>query len=183
MQYITIYVSKGMLDVNDLIYILEKNTTVKTIKNVNSSFLVLESTETSFINLSEIIKIYAIDNYLDLKVWISRQRFSLEYGLDLIQEIKIFETAIYDNNTLFLELIRQKKVDKLSFIKTILLENNLFETAKKYIENNMNMRLASEELYIHRNTLIQRLEKIEIITGLNIKQFISSFIIYTLITN
>ena len=42
----------------------------------------------------------------------------------------------------------------------------------------MNMSKAAKKLYIHRNTLIYRLQKIETITGLNIKSFDHCLLLY-----
>ena len=41
----------------------------------------------------------------------------------------------------------------------------------KFFENTMNVTQTAEQLYIHRNTLVYRLEKLEKATGLNIRNF------------
>lgn len=38
-------------------------------------------------------------------------------------------------------------------------------------ENDLNVSLAAEKLYMHRNTLIYRIKKIEKLTGLNVTKF------------
>ncbi len=50
-------------------------------------------------------------------------------------------------------------------------------TIKKFYENNLNVSEASRQLYIHRNTLIYRLEKIERQTGLDLKRFEDAIIL------
>lgn len=41
----------------------------------------------------------------------------------------------------------------------------------KFFENTMNVTQTADQLYIHRNTLVYRLEKLEKATGLNIRNF------------
>lgn len=44
-------------------------------------------------------------------------------------------------------------------------------TIQKFFENNLNVSETSRQLYVHRNTLVYRLEKIEKVTGLDIRTF------------
>ncbi len=54
----------------------------------------------------------------------------------------------------------------------IVLENEeLMLTAESVIENDLNLSETARKLYVHRNTLNYRLEKIEKATGLNIRRF------------
>jgi carbohydrate diacid regulator len=47
----------------------------------------------------------------------------------------------------------------------------LLETGDCFLKNNLNLSETAREMYIHRNTLTYRLEKIEKLTGLDIKKF------------
>ena len=44
-------------------------------------------------------------------------------------------------------------------------------TIQKFFENNLNVSETSRQLYIHRNTLVYRLDKIQKITGLDLRMF------------
>ncbi len=44
-------------------------------------------------------------------------------------------------------------------------------TINKFFENNLNVSETSRQLYVHRNTLVYRLEKLEKSTGLDIRVF------------
>lgn len=57
----------------------------------------------------------------------------------------------------------------------------LINTAEKLISCNLNISEAARNLYIHRNTLLYRLEKIKSFTGLDIKRFDDAFIFRTII--
>ena len=43
-------------------------------------------------------------------------------------------------------------------------------TINKFFENNLNVSETSRQLYVHRNTLVYRLEKLEKSTGLDIRK-------------
>lgn len=44
-------------------------------------------------------------------------------------------------------------------------------TIQKFFENNLNISETSRQLYVHRNTLVYRLDKIQKITGLDLRNF------------
>ena len=44
-------------------------------------------------------------------------------------------------------------------------------TINKFFENSLNVSETSRQLYIHRNTLVYRLEKIYKLTGLDLRKF------------
>ena len=51
------------------------------------------------------------------------------------------------------------------------LDQDTLETINKFFENNLNVSETSRKLYVHRNTLVYRLEKIKKITGLDLREF------------
>ncbi len=57
----------------------------------------------------------------------------------------------------------------------------MLETLLTYFESNLNMIHAAKKLYIHRNTLIQRLDKFTQMTGFDPRKFIDAHLIYNLI--
>lgn len=56
-------------------------------------------------------------------------------------------------------------------ISEVLLDNELVITALKFFQNNLNITETAKKLYIHRNTLIYRLNKILKITGYDLRVF------------
>lgn len=73
----------------------------------------------------------------------------------LLHHLKeISETSLYINN--YLERLRHYSEGK---------SNDLFHTLRVYLEQNGNAKNTAEELFIHRSTLLYRLEKIEEILG------------------
>ena len=57
----------------------------------------------------------------------------------------------------------------------------MIDTIKTYLEHNQNMMTASKELFIHRNTLMMRLDKFKEVTGFDVKTFYDGFLIYHLL--
>ena len=49
------------------------------------------------------------------------------------------------------------------------LDEDTLETINRFFENNLNVSETSRKLYVHRNTLVYRLEKIKKITGLDLR--------------
>ena len=44
-------------------------------------------------------------------------------------------------------------------------------TINKFFENNLNVSETARKLFVHRNTLVYRLEKIKKLTGLDLREF------------
>ena len=61
------------------------------------------------------------------------------------------------------EVFKKSSIDSLD-------QETLF-TINKFFENNLNVSETSRKLFVHRNTLVYRLEKIKKITGLDLRQF------------
>ena len=51
------------------------------------------------------------------------------------------------------------------------LDQETLFTIQKFFENNLNVSETSRKLFVHRNTLVYRLEKINKITGLDLREF------------
>ena len=61
------------------------------------------------------------------------------------------------------EIFKKSSIDCLD-------QETLF-TINKFFENNLNVSETSRKLFVHRNTLVYRLEKIKKLTGLDLRQF------------
>ena len=62
-----------------------------------------------------------------------------------------------------------KEVFKRGSIDT--LDQETLFTIQKFFENNLNVSETSRKLFVHRNTLVYRLEKIKKLTGLDLREF------------
>ena len=50
-------------------------------------------------------------------------------------------------------------------------DEEMSQTAEAFLESSLNVSETSRNLFMHRNTLMYRLDKIERVTGLNIRKF------------
>lgn len=55
--------------------------------------------------------------------------------------------------------------------KTIFQDEDMVNTAEEFFNNNLNVSETSRTLFMHRNTLMYRLDKIDRATGLNLRKF------------
>ena len=62
-----------------------------------------------------------------------------------------------------------KEVFKRGSIES--LDQETLFTIQRFFENNLNVSETSRKLFVHRNTLVYRLEKIKKITGLDLREF------------
>jgi carbohydrate diacid regulator len=51
------------------------------------------------------------------------------------------------------------------------LDDDTLEPINRFFENNLNVSETSRKMYVHRNTLVYRLEKIKKLTGLDLREF------------
>ena len=74
-----------------------------------------------------------------------------------------------------------KKVIDHKNIQMILNDPELMETIYAFFENNLNTSVTSSKTFMHRNTLNYRLDKVEKLTGLNLKLFEHAIVFKNLI--
>ncbi len=116
-----------------------------------------------------------ISNIKDLSASFKEAQIALEVGKVFDNEQPIISynhlgiaRLIYQLPTtlceMFLkEVFNQGSIDSLD-------EETLF-TIQRFFENNLNVSETSRGLFVHRNTLVYRLEKIKKLTGLDLREF------------
>ncbi len=116
-----------------------------------------------------------VENLKELARSFKEAQVALEVG-------KVFDTdktiVSYDNlgiarliyqlpttlcDTFLREVFKRGSIDSLD-------QETLF-TIQKFFENNLNVSETSRKLFVHRNTLVYRLEKIKKLTGLDLREF------------
>ena len=58
------------------------------------------------------------------------------------------------------------------------LDQETLYTINKFFENNLNVSETSRKLFVHRNTLVYRLEKIKKLTGLDLREFDHAIVLH-----
>ena len=117
----------------------------------------------------------AVDNIKDLAKSYKEAQVALEVGKVFDNEKPIVS---YDNlgiarliyqlpttlcDTFLREIFKQGSIASLD-------QETLF-TIQRFFENNLNVSETSRKLFVHRNTLVYRLEKIKKLTGLDLREF------------
>ena len=75
---------------------------------------------------------------------------------------------IYQLPTTLCEMFLKEIFKKGSIVG---LDHETLFTIQKFFENNLNVSETSRKLFVHRNTLVYRLEKIKKLTGLDLREF------------
>ena len=118
--------------------------TVKTIANLSVSFLQAQTALRMSENFNSKGEICSFKEFMLIKMLEDLPKYKLNEYLDSLMD---FST------------------------KEIFLDEEITSTAEEFIENSLNISETSRKLYLHRNTLTYRLDKIEKETGLNVRKF------------
>ncbi|WP_163215795.1 PucR family transcriptional regulator [Clostridium thermarum] len=115
-------------------------------------------------------KVYSID---DIKKAYNDAKECMELGrkFDVKGDIydynhMLFEKVVYNIDPRLKNELLESFKDKFS-----LFDNEMINTIEEFINSGLNISDASRKLYIHRNTLIYRLDKIHKDTGYDIRDF------------
>ena len=79
--------------------------------------------------------------------------------------VKLLEDLPKSRMREYLEQFRAESAEE------IFEDEEMTETAEAFLESSLNVSETSRNLFMHRNTLMYRLDKIERVTGLNIRKF------------
>ncbi len=116
-----------------------------------------------------------VDNLKDLARAYKEARISLEVGkvFDIEKPIMCYENLgigrlIYQLPTTLCEIFLGEVFKKGSLES---LDRETLMTVQSFFENNLNVSETSRKLFVHRNTLVYRLEKIRKLTGLDLREF------------
>lgn len=116
-----------------------------------------------------------VDNLKDLARAYKEARISLEVGkvFDIEKPIMSYENLgigrlIYQLPTTLCEIFLQE-VFKRGSLES--LDKETLMTVQSFFENNLNVSETSRKLFVHRNTLVYRLEKIRKLSGLDLREF------------
>lgn len=74
----------------------------------------------------------------------------------------------------------KKFIDKMLINFDVFNDDELIQTLNVFFKNSLNLSETSRELYIHRNTLVYRLDKIYRMTGLDPKKFDDAVLLKTI---
>lgn len=92
-----------------------------------------------------------------------------EKGVLFYKELGIYQLLFYiDDRERIAEYVNKYLCPVIEYDKKY--NQNLFETLREYLKNSQNLARTAQKLYIHRNTMIKRVEKLEDILGCSFKE-------------
>ena len=116
-----------------------------------------------------------VDKLKDLARAYKEARIALEVGkvFDFERPVMSYESLgigrlIYQLPTTLCEIFLSEVFKKGSLES---LDRETLMTVQSFFENNLNVSETSRKLFVHRNTLVYRLEKIRKLTGLDLREF------------
>ena len=117
----------------------------------------------------------AVDNLKDLARAYKEARIAFEVGkvFDIEKPVISYENLgigrlIYQLPTTLCEMFLSEVFKKGSLES---LDHETLMTVQCFFENNLNVSETSRKLFVHRNTLVYRLEKIRKLSGLDLREF------------
>ena len=152
---------------------VDKNVEIEELESYGRGILEAIATEygaKALIGISSVV-----DNLKDLARAYKEARISLEVGkvFDIEKPIMSYENLgigrlIYQLPTTLCDIFLGEVFKKGSLES---LDRETLMTVQSFFENNLNVSETSRKLFVHRNTLVYRLEKIRKLTGLDLREF------------
>ena len=152
---------------------IDENTELHTIEKYARSIIDTLASEHSIRALVGVSS--TVNNLKDLARAYKEARIALEVGkvFDIEKPVMCYENLgigrlIYQLPTTLCEIFLQEVFKKGSLES---LDQETLMTVQSFFENNLNVSETSRKLFVHRNTLVYRLEKIKKLTGLDLREF------------
>ena len=163
------------VDTNDIVLIKELKDTLKTEELENMARTILDTVHAD-IQLPAVVGLSTVAANIDeLNTSYKEAQTAIEVGKVFEEEKNILS---YDNLGIG-RLIYQLPIKLCElFLKEVFkkgdiaaLDDETILTINKFFENDLNVSETSRQLFVHRNTLVYRLEKIYKLTGLDLRKF------------
>ncbi len=160
---------------NDIVLVKELRS-ASDMRNIdNFAKMIVDTAETEFLVKATVGIGTVVSTVKDLARSFKDAQVALEVG-------KVFDTEkttinyeslgigrlIYQLPATLCEMFLQEVFKKGSFEA---LDQETLTTIQTFFENNLNVSETSRKLFVHRNTLVYRLEKIKKVTGLDLREF------------
>ncbi len=160
---------------NDIVLVKELRSATD-IRNIdNYAKMIVNTAETEFMVKATVGIGTVVNTVKDLARSFKDAQVALEVGkvFDTEKSTINYETLgigrlIYQLPTTLCEMFLQEVFKEGAFEA---LDQETLITIQTFFENNLNVSETSRKLFVHRNTLVYRLEKIKKVTGLDLREF------------
>ncbi len=117
-----------------------------------------------------------VQSIVNLSTSFMQATFAQQMAIEVNSHNRVHTYKEYIFVKMLEDLPKQKVKEYLSVLvdfsaKELFEDKEMINTAEEFLENSLNISETSRKLYLHRNTLTYRLDKIEKITGLDIRKF------------
>ena len=155
------------------------------LNSINNYYLIKHSFSND-VELKEAINSYLFDIEINIKVFFGQYENDATLEDELNVVTKYFNTSLIDVFYNIKSLLNENISHNLEDYKAVVLKDyfddyDMQNTLKVFFLNNMNVLKSSKELYVHRNTLINKLDRFKEKTGFDPKNFEDAYLIYSLI--
>lgn len=183
---------KGIKKLNnneiEILTMLLKEITITSKIEIKEDFLVVIDNNDTNTSWEEFILGTNSELFVNLKLYESL-RFNSEETLvnNLNETIKldVFKEVYNNPQTIILNTVNYQITEGLKkhVFKELYNDLEFLRSIKVYLKENQNTSKAAKENNMHRNTLINRIEKFEKVTNLNLKDFNEAIFVYLLLKN
>jgi hypothetical protein len=181
-----IIVTKGKTSNKEFLNEFAQSLFVKfTIEDLETAFVIQYSDDVEESIINEAFTSYLFDACDNVIVYIGRS-FVNYADSDIKTILRLLSYSLtkplYDKKSLVEEVIDNKDEDiKKLVLNKYYLDYSMQDLLKTFFINNMNTLKSSKVLYIHRNTLINKIQRFKEDTGFDPKEFRDAYLIYSLI--
>lgn len=136
--------------------------------------------------LEDSLKALVYDMSYDLKAYVSNciSLDDIKANIKLVLSLfpKALKASVYNEKMLVEELLNSNAASlKVLALKDYLYDNEMQNILLVFMKNNLNTLQTAKSLYMHRNTLINKLDRFYNVTGYDVRNFLDAYIIYSLI--
>lgn len=175
------------LDISDFKNFLLSFLTINSISEQNT-FYIIDYNIDDNISLRDALSSYVFDSNINLRIYEGVSENNIFYKKDIEFLDKVFNYNLkdiyYTKKELVLELVNAKYLVSKDFVlRDYANDYSTHELLNTFFMNNMNVLATSKIMYLHRNTLINKLERFKEHTEYDPKNFLDAYVLYTVLMN
>ena len=190
MKFLIINGKNKIMESASILEVLSDMVDVFDYELINEHNMIVYFNEIEAFDFLEVLLTINQDFYNDYRGFVSKEydkkvKEEASKVLKRLADIPFDDKHIYiDDRIILKHLVSVNKIDeelKKEVLGKYYKNTEVLNTIKTYLDNNQNTTLASKKLFMHRNTLIQRIERFNEETNLDIRTFVDGYLIYHLL--
>lgn len=165
---------------NDYSFLKELKSLILIEEEIKMEDYLLLKINQSFDEVLEIWTSLLVDLDKHLVVFLAGQKFNLNVFNDYIQKLMpTLEVGVYTAAQLAMRLVRLQRGPFIrAFLKKYVDDTQFVRVLEHYFDSDLNVSESASKLYMHRNTLLYRINAFKERTGFNLHSFKDSALLY-----